>query len=77
MNLLEQMKPDALSSLLDYKAKYPTVGMDLVKTLATKQFALNLTLDEVTALCSALNINYSLFLGQILDAFEFQFTTTP
>jgi len=77
MNLLEQMKPDALSSLLDYKAKYPTVGMDLVKTLATKQFALNLTLDEVTTLCSALNINYSLFLGQILDAFEFQFTTNP
>ena len=77
MNLLEQMKPDALSNLIDYKTKYPNVGTELIKTLSTKQFALNLTLDEVTTLCSALNINYTPFLGQIFDAFEFQFTTKP
>ena len=77
MNLLEQMKPDALSNLLDYKAKYPTVGMDLVKALATKRHIHQLTIDEVTTLCSAMNINYSFFIGQLFDAFEFQFTTKP
>jgi hypothetical protein len=77
MNLLEQMKPDALSKLLDYKTKYPTVGNDLIKTLSAEKFALNLTINDVTTLCSALGINYSPFLGQIFDAFEFQFTTNP
>jgi len=70
MNLLEQMNADEFKKLLEYKEKYPTLGLDLVRALTEKTLPIQLTLGECIDLSNAVGIRYIDFALVIFDTFK-------
>jgi len=70
MNLLEQMNADEFKKLLEFKEKFPTIGLDLVKALTEKTLTIQLTLGECIDLSNALGIPYGQYCNQIFDTFK-------
>ena len=70
MNLLEQMNADEFRKLLEFKEKYPTIGLDLVRALTEKSLTIHLTLGECIDLSNAVGIPYGQYCNQIFDAFK-------
>ena len=70
MNLLEQMNADEFKKLLEFKEKFPTIGLDLVKALTEKTNPIQLTLGECIDLSNAIGIHYGQYCNQIFDAFK-------
>jgi len=70
MNLLEQMNADEFRKLLEFKEKYPTLGLDLVRALTEKSLAIHLTLGECIDLSNAVGIPYGQYCNQIFDTFK-------
>jgi len=70
MNLLEQMNADEFKKLLEFKEKYPTIGLDLVRALTEKTLCIQLTLGECIDLSNAVGIPYGQYCNQIFDAFK-------
>ena len=70
MNLLEQMNADEFRKLLEFKEKYPTLGLDLVRALTEKSLTIHLTLGECIDLSNAVGIPYGQYCNQIFDAFK-------
>jgi len=70
MNLLEQMNADEFKKLLEFKEKFPTIGLDLVKALTEKTLTIQLTLGECIDLSNAIGIPYGQYCNQIFDTFK-------
>jgi len=70
MNLLEQMNADEFRKLLEFKEKFPTIGLDLVKALTEKSLVIHLTLGECIDLSNAVGIPYGQYCNQIFDTFK-------
>lgn len=70
MNLLEQMNADEFRKLLEFKEKYPTLGLDLVRALTEKSLAIHLTLGECIDLSNAVGIPYGQYCNRIFDTFK-------
>jgi hypothetical protein len=70
MNLLEQMNADEFRKLLEFKDKFPTIGLDLVKALTEKTLSIQLTLGECIDLSNAIGIPYGQYCNQIFDTFK-------
>jgi len=70
MNLLEQMNADEFRKLLEFKEKFPTIGLDLVKALTEKSLVIHLTLGECIDLSNAMGIPYGQYCNQIFDTFK-------
>lgn len=70
MNLLEQMNADEFKKLLEFKEKFPTIGLDLVKALTEKTLCIQLTLGECIDLSNAVGIPYGQYCNQIFDTFK-------
>ena len=70
MNLLEQMNADEFRKLLEFKEKFPTIGLDLVRALTEKTLCIQLTLGECIDLSNAIGIHYGQYCNQIFDAFK-------
>ena len=70
MNLLEQMNADEFKKLLEFKEKYPTLGLDLVRVLTEKSLSIHLTLGECIDLSNAVGIPYGQYCNQIFDTFK-------
>jgi hypothetical protein len=70
MNLLEKMNAEEFKKLLEYKEKYPTIGLDLVRALTEKTLPIQLTLGECIDLSNAIGNPYGLYCNQIFDAFK-------
>jgi hypothetical protein len=70
MNLLEQMNADEFKKLLEFKEKFPTIGLDLVRALTEKSLVIHLTLGECIDLSNAVGIPYGQYCNQIFDAFK-------
>jgi hypothetical protein len=70
MNLLEQMNADEFKKLLEFKEKFPTIGLDLVKALTEKTLCIQLTLGECIDLSNAIGIPYGQYCNQIFDTFK-------
>jgi hypothetical protein len=70
MNLLEKMEAEEFRKLLEFKEKFPIIGLDLVKALSEKTLCIQLTLGECIDLSNALGIPYGQYCNQIFDAFK-------
>jgi len=70
MNLLEQMNADEFRKLLEFKEKFPTIGLDLVRALTEKSLPIQLTLGECIDLSNAVGIHYGQYCNQIFDTFK-------
>jgi hypothetical protein len=70
MNLLEQMNADEFKKLLEFKEKFPLIGLDLVKALTEKTLPIQLTLGECIDLSNAVGIRYGQYCNQIFDTFK-------
>jgi hypothetical protein len=70
MNLLEKMNAEEFRKLLEFKEKFPIIGLDLVKALSEKTLCIQLTLGECIDLSNALGIPYGQYCNQIFDAFK-------
>lgn len=70
MNLLEQMNADEFKKLLEFKEKFPTIGLDLVRALTEKSLPIQLTLGECIDLSNAVGIHYGQYCNQIFDTFK-------
>jgi len=70
MNLLEQMNASEYKKLLEFKEKFPTIGLDLVRALREKTLCIQLTLGECIDLSNAIGIPYGQYCNQIFDAFK-------
>jgi hypothetical protein len=70
MNLLEQMNADEFRKLLEFKDKFPTIGLDLVRALTEKSLVIHLTLGECIDLSNAVGIPYGQYCNQIFDTFK-------
>jgi hypothetical protein len=70
MNLLEQMNADEFKKLLEFKEKFPTIGLDLVRALTEKSLVIHLTLGECIDLSNAVGIPYGQYCNQIFDTFK-------
>ena len=70
MNLLEQMNADEFKKLLEFKEKFPTIGLDLVRALTEKTLPIQLTLGECIDLSNAVGIRYGQYCNQIFDTFK-------
>jgi hypothetical protein len=70
MNLLEQMNADEFKKLLEFKEKFPTIGLDLVRALTEKTLPIQLTLGECIDLSNAIGNPYGLYCNQIFDTFK-------
>jgi len=70
MNLLEQMNADEFKKLLEFKEKYPTIGLDLVRALTEKSLAIHLTFGECIDLSNAVGIPFDNFALGIFDTFK-------
>jgi len=70
MNLLEQMNADEFKKLLEFKEKFPTIGLDLVRALTEKTLCIQLTLGECIDLSNAVGIPYGQYCNQIFDTFK-------
>jgi poly(A) polymerase Pap1 len=56
--------------LLEFKEKFPTIGLDLVRALREKTVVIHLTVDECINLCQALDLPWAGLFNQIFDAFK-------
>ena len=70
MNLLEQMNADEFKKLLEFKEKFPTIGLDLVRSLTEKSHPIQLTLGECIDLSKAVGIPFGNFAVGIFDTFK-------
>ncbi len=70
MNLLQQMNADEFKKLLEFKEKFPIIGLDLVKALTEKTLCIQLTLGECIDLSNAIGIHYGQYCNQIFDTFK-------
>jgi len=70
MNLLEKMNAEEFRKLLEFKEKFPLIGLDLVKALTEKTLPIQLTLGECIDLSNAVGIRYGQYCNQIFDAFK-------
>jgi hypothetical protein len=70
MNLLEQMNAEEFRKLLEFKDKFPTIGLDLVRALTEKTLCIQLTLGECIDLSNAIGIPYGQYCNQIFDTFK-------
>ena len=70
MNLLEQMNADEFRKLLEFKDKFPTIGLDLVRALTEKTLPIQRTLGECIDLSNAVGIPYGQYCNQIFDTFK-------
>jgi hypothetical protein len=70
MNLLEQMNADEFKKLLEFKEKFPIIGLDLVRALTEKSLAIHLTFGECIDLSNAVGIPYGQYCNQIFDTFK-------
>jgi len=70
MNLLEKMNADEFKKLLEFKEKFPTLGLDLVRALTEKIVVIHLTVAEYISLCDALGIYCAPALTQVFQAFK-------
>jgi hypothetical protein len=70
MNLLEKMNAEEFKKLLEFKEKFPTIGLDLVRALTEKTLPIQLTLGECIDLSNAVGIRYGQYCNQIFDAFK-------
>ena len=70
MNLLEQMNAEEFRKLLEFKDKFPTIGLDLVRALTEKTLTIQLTLGECIDLSNAIGIPYGQYCNQIFDTFK-------
>ncbi len=70
MNLLEQMNASEYKKLLEFKEKFPTIGLDLVRTLTEKSLPIHLTLGECIDLSNAIGIPYGQYCNRIFDTFK-------
>jgi len=70
MNLLEQMTAAEFRKLLEFKDKFPTLGLDLVRALTEKTLCIHLTLGECIDLSNAIGIPYGQYCNQIFDTFK-------
>ena len=70
MNLLEKMNADEFKKLLEFKEKYPALGLDLVRALTEKTLPIQLTLGECIDLSNAVGIRYIDFALVIFDTFK-------
>jgi hypothetical protein len=70
MNLLEKMNAEEFKKLLEFKEKYPIVGLDLVRALTEKSFTIQLTLGECIDLSNAIGIPFGQYCNQIFDTFK-------
>jgi hypothetical protein len=70
MNLLEKMNAEEFKKLLEYKEKYPAIGLNLVRALTEKTLPIQLTLGECIDLSNAVGIRYIEYCNQIFHAFK-------
>jgi len=70
MSLLEQMNAAEYKKLLEFKEKFPTIGLDLVRALREKSLCIHLTFGECIDLSNAVGIPYGQYCNQIFDAFK-------
>ena len=70
MSLLQQMNADEFKKLLEFKEKFPIIGLDLVRALTEKTLPIQLTLGECIDLSNAVGIRYGQYCNQIFDAFK-------
>jgi hypothetical protein len=70
MNLLEQMNASEYKKLLEFKEKFPTIGLDLVRALREKSLAIHLTLGECIDLSNAIGMPFDNFALGIFDTFK-------
>ena len=70
MNLLEKMNAEEFKKLLEFKEKFPIIGLDLVRALTEKTLPIQLTLGECIDLSNAVGIRYGQYCNQIFDAFK-------
>jgi hypothetical protein len=70
MNLLEQMNADEFRKLLEFKEKFPVIGLDLVRALTEKTLPIQLTLGECIDLSNAVGIPFGNFAVGIFDTFK-------
>jgi hypothetical protein len=70
MNLLEKMNAEEFKKLLEYKEKFPIIGLDLVKALTEKTLPIQLTLGECIDLSNAVGIPFDNFALGIFDTFK-------
>jgi hypothetical protein len=70
MNLLEQMNAAEFKKLLEFKEKFPIIGLDLVRALTEKTFPIQLTLGECIDLSNAIGIPCGQYCNQIFDTFK-------
>jgi hypothetical protein len=70
MNLLEQMNAAEYKKLLEFKEKFPIIGLDLVRALTEKTFPIQLTLGECIDLSNAVGIPFDNFALGIFDTFK-------
>ena len=70
MNLLQQMNAAEYKKLLEFKEKYPIIGLDLVKALREKSLAIHLTFGECIDLSNAVGIPFDNFALGIFDTFK-------
>jgi hypothetical protein len=69
MNLLEQMNAEEFRKLLEFKEKFPIIGLDLVRALTEKTLPIQLTLGECIDLSNAIGIPYGQYCNQIFATF--------
>jgi hypothetical protein len=70
MNLLEQMNAEEFRKLLEFKEKFPTIGLDLVKALTEKTLPIQLTLGECIDLSNAVGIHYGQYCNFLYESFR-------
>jgi hypothetical protein len=70
MNLLEKMNAEEFKKLLEYKEKFPIIGLDLVKALTEKTLPIQLTLGECIDLSNSVGIPFDNFALGIFDTFK-------
>ena len=67
MNLLQKMNADEFRKLLEFKEKFPIIGLDLVKALTEKTLPIQLTLGDCVMLSTALDAPWG---GSFHDIFQ-------
>jgi hypothetical protein len=70
MNLLEKMNAEEFKKFLEYKEKFPIIGLDLVKALTEKTLPIQLTLGECIDLSNAVGIPFDNFALGVFDTFK-------
>jgi hypothetical protein len=70
MNLLEKMNADEFRKLLEFKEKFPIIGLDLVRALTEKTLPFQLTLGECIDLSNAVGIPFDNFALGVFDTFK-------